>query len=74
MTQTQRGTMGSYKCLGCNALFTARVADRKRGWARYCSKSCKAIKQEQRTGQFSNLINGDGDGLCFPSHAEGEVQ
>lgn len=31
----------------------ARVADRKRGWGRFCSKSCKAIKQEQRTGQHA---------------------
>jgi hypothetical protein len=42
-----------YCCQGCRGLFTARKADRKRGWARYCSKSCKAIKQEQRTGQYS---------------------
>lgn len=31
--------------------FVARVADRKRGWGKFCSKSCKAIKQEARTGQ-----------------------
>jgi len=38
------------KCKTCGLPFTARVADRKRGWARFCSKSCKAIKQTQRTG------------------------
>lgn len=37
----------------CGALFTARTADVKRGWALFCSKSCKAIKQEQRTGQYA---------------------
>ncbi len=38
-------------CKNCNVKFFARVADRKRGWGRFCSKSCKAIKQENRTGQ-----------------------
>lgn len=47
------------KCKTCGGLFTARVADRKRGWARYCSKSCKAVKQEQRTGQFRALKEND---------------
>lgn len=27
------------------AFVAARVADRKRGWARYCSKRCKALAQ-----------------------------
>lgn len=42
------------KCVNkaCGKMFTARVADRKRGWGKFCSKSCKAIKQEQRTGQY----------------------
>ena len=40
-------------CARCKAPFMARVADRKRGWGRFCSKSCKAIKQEQRTGQYA---------------------
>lgn len=35
------------KCKCCKKPFTARVADRKRGWGLYCSKSCKAIKQTQ---------------------------
>lgn len=35
-------------CDNCGNIFTANVTDRKRGWARFCSKSCKAIKQEQR--------------------------
>ena len=38
-----------YKCENkdCGKQFNARVADRNRGWARFCSKSCKAIKQTQ---------------------------
>ncbi len=39
-----------YRCKRCGDPFSARTADRKRGWARFCSKSCKAIKQTQRTG------------------------
>ncbi|PRH19116.1 hypothetical protein C6T71_24505 [Burkholderia multivorans] len=39
------------KCKRCKAPFLARAADVKRGWGLFCSKSCKAIKQEQRTGQ-----------------------
>lgn len=37
-----------YKCMDCKGLFTARTADRARGWARFCSKSCKARKQMQK--------------------------
>lgn len=65
-----------YKCTRCNEPFTARTADRARGWARFCSKSCKAVVQEQRTGQYRDYqqrTTGD-SGLCFPSPAEGDVQ
>lgn len=34
-------------------MFTARVADRARGWAKSCSKSCAATKREKRTGAFA---------------------
>lgn len=39
------------KCQCCGGEFTARTADVKRDWARFCSKSCKARRQEQQTGQ-----------------------
>lgn len=42
--------MPTYNCARCGDPFTARAADRKRGWARFCSKSCKAIRQTQRRG------------------------
>lgn len=42
---------GTYKCW-CGKNFTARTADRNRGWAKFCSKSCKAKEQESRTGQY----------------------
>lgn len=47
-----RGATIVVSCKCCGDPFTARVADRKRGWAKFCSKSCKAKSQEQRTGQY----------------------
>ena len=41
-------------CENCRKPFMARSADRKRGWGRFCSKSCKAKEQEKRTGQYAN--------------------
>ena len=63
----------TYKCAACGDPFTARVADRARGWARYCSKSCKAIKQEQRTGQYRAYMQRR-EGVCFPGQDEDSVQ
>jgi hypothetical protein len=37
-------------CRNCRCKFMARSADVKRGWAKFCSKSCKAITQTRRTG------------------------
>ncbi len=65
---------GQYKCQGCGGTFTARTADRARGWARFCSKSCKARKQEARTGQHRAYQKRRDDEGCFPSPAEGDVQ
>ena len=42
-----RGLQEQYKCRNCKSTFTARVADRARGWAQYCSKSCKQVIQEE---------------------------
>lgn len=47
----------SVKCKNCGTMFEARMADRKRGWARFCSKSCKAKKQEQCTGQHTAYLH-----------------
>ena len=44
MTEVNRHGYLFVKCF-CNTTFEARVADRKRGWAIYCSKSCKARAQ-----------------------------
>lgn len=59
----------TYSCARCRGQFVARVADRKRGWARYCSKSCKAAKQEARTGQFSNYRHSGVDRTTYLAHA-----
>lgn len=41
------GLTGSHKMMcHCGALYTARIADLKRGWALSCSKRCAAIKRE----------------------------
>ena len=46
------GKTAEYKCSVCGEKFIARVADRKRGWARCCSKSCAAIKSNYETGKY----------------------
>lgn len=45
------------KCATCKQPMTVRLADHKRGWGKFCSKSCKALKQEQRTGQYARYRN-----------------
>lgn len=52
----------TYKCDRCGDPFEARTADRKRGWARFCSKQCKAIRQEQQTGQYREFCENGGNG------------
>lgn len=37
--------MTTVKCGKCKVDFQARTADVKRGWGKFCSKSCKAKKQ-----------------------------
>ena len=39
-------SQAEYSCDCCGRTFVARTADRERGWARYCSKTCKAIDHE----------------------------
>lgn len=44
------GATAQYACKGCGGQFTARTADRARGWALFCSKACKAKKQVAQGG------------------------
>ena len=43
------------KC-GCGRKKMVRIADVKRGWGKFYSKSCKAIAQERRTGQHASFL------------------
>lgn len=47
---------------GCGQKFMARVVDRKRGWGKFSSKSCKARWQERRTHQYKSYMNRQNDG------------
>jgi hypothetical protein len=62
------------KCAcGCDVTFSARVADRARGWGKFASKSCKAKHQERRTGQHRSYHQRKRmaeEGLCFPDMDE----
>ena len=55
----QRGAKVEVKCQNkrCGTAFLARVADVKRGWGRFCSKSCKASHQEARTSQYAHHLH-----------------
>ena len=56
MAKETRGAKVIVKCKCCKEEFSARVADRNRGWAKFCSKSCKAKEQEKRTGQHAEFL------------------
>ena len=58
-------TMRTCEC--CRKSFQARTADVNRGWARFCSKSCKAMKQAANgplltERDYREIDNGDWDG------------
>lgn len=52
-----RGATKQVNCKCYGKPFTARVADLQRGWGKFCSKSCKAKKQEAETGQYAGYIS-----------------
>lgn len=58
----------TYACR-CGKDFIARTADRKRGWARFCSKRCKAVEQESRTGQHKAFLARSEDNEMSPDEA-----
>lgn len=39
------GNTVEVKCAWCKEIFTAKKADRKRGWAKCCDKSCASKKR-----------------------------
>ena len=42
---------------GKRKIFQARAVDVKRGWGKFCCKSCKAVEQEGRTHQYANYCD-----------------
>ena len=60
-----RGATVEVHCKSCGTQFTARVADRKRGWGKYCSKSCKAKKCVNSRRAFADYMNRDYDEQRF---------
>jgi len=54
------------KCECCGSPISVRAADVARGWGKYCSKSCKATKQEKRTGQYKAYREGRGVSNLHP--------
>jgi len=53
---TVRGSTSIYKCRCCGNSFEARTADRARGWALYCTKSCKATAQSRERNGLSPRV------------------
>jgi len=53
------GKTGEFNCANpkCNKKFTARLADRKRGWARFCSKSCAWTKNLANTPSHKKSLD-----------------
>jgi len=58
-TRVPQPRMVERKCSWCKGPFMARAVDVKRGWGKFCSKSCKANKQEKRTGQYRAINEGE---------------
>jgi hypothetical protein len=53
-------SMTDRKCERCGTSFRARTADVNRGWAKFCSKSCKAKKQTaERAAQMPKWARDD---------------
>lgn len=58
---------------GCGRKKQVRVADIKRGWGKYYSKSCKAKAQERRTGQMSAYLRGDKPSRKTVDHFDSDI-
>lgn len=60
------------KCKHCGLSFKAKAADVKRGWARFCSKSCKARQQTNHDRQqWAGRYKDGRDGIIgMPAHSQ----
>lgn len=54
------------QCEWCNGNMAVRKADVDRGWGKFCSKSCKAKKQEKKNGQHAAYLSGRGVSNLHP--------
>ena len=54
-------SMTMIKCAYCGKEREVRTADVARGWGKFCSKSCKAKRQEKLTGQNRDYRQRRGD-------------
>ncbi len=77
MKNTIRGAKIERSCKWCKTSFYARTADVNRGWAKFCSKSCKASEQEKRTHQNANHLRAikevDDDRMYHAAHSSDEM-
>ena len=55
---------GIFKCVVCGDEFEAKLADRKRGWAKCCSKSCAAKRSNRITGKYDKYLRSVGRSEC----------
>ena len=53
--------MADFSCKHCNKTFKARVVDRNRGWAQFCSKSCKAFHQAKLRAIMAEIESYDNE-------------
>lgn len=51
-----RGETVEVKCLCCNKATRVRVADRKRGWGKFCSRSCANVYRISTSKDTSFLL------------------
>jgi hypothetical protein len=51
-----RGKMVTVECKACRDPFEAREADVKRGWGKFCSKSCKASYQKNGKSCYGKIV------------------
>lgn len=57
------------KCKYCGDPMQVREADVKRGWGKFCSKSCAASWKERRTGNYARyLAREEGEGVFQAAH------
>jgi hypothetical protein len=64
-----RGAMVEVPCDYCGGMFKARVADRKRGWGKFCSKSSKGFVAGTVRGDIGFEDQGDAKPVSSPEAA-----